>query len=252
MRERRIEKRIASREFLKVHDLGKDNHVGGLGNLSENGALFVSEEPLSVGLEMACRIILDKPIMERPEIRIRSKVRWCRKNLQSGWWESGHTIDAYSPEDRETLSYLVMRFALGEWEVPGTGKLKTVQVANRRNNVRFETDEFFPVKNQETLEHIGGLANLTPQGAMLTTSKPVEEGIILKCRVELPDRIFQRDFLFFKAECRWCKKNANKGWYESGYKITELSEQDAVIIMHLMMHRLTAQKSKEIINLVEQ
>ena len=248
--DRRKEKRRSSREFLRVVNVATGTHIGGLGNLSENGALLVSDEPLAVGLKTACKIILDKPILERPEIYVQTRVRWCRKNLKNGWWESGHTLKCDSGTNREVLSYLVMRFSLGEWDLPGTGKIKTVRVANRRQKVRYETKDFFPVRDQETLAHIGGLANITPEGAMLTTIDTVEQGRILKCRVELPIRVFQRDYLFFEAECRWSKKNPNKGWHESGYKFTKISEQDAVIIMHLMMHHLTAQNTEEVLDVV--
>ncbi|MDH3938911.1 MAG: PilZ domain-containing protein, partial [candidate division Zixibacteria bacterium] len=167
-----------------------------------------------------------------------------------GWWESGHTLKCATNEDTEALSYLILRFSMGEWDVPGTGKIKTVPLPNRRRHARFETTDFFPVRDQNGLKHIGGLANLTPMGAMLTSIEPIKEGRILHCRVDLPQRIFQRDYLFFEAECRWCKQNPEKGWYESGYKLTKISEQDAVIIMHLVMHHLEVQTTEEQVDVV--
>lgn len=250
MLERRKLKRTTTSDFLTVIDLDTDLRLGGLANLSDNGAMLVSEEAVSVGKSRRCRVDLDQPILGRTDILFEIKTRWCRKNLEKGWWESGHTLSCATREAREGLSYLMLRFSLGEWDVPGTGKIKTVPMPNRRRQARFETTDFFPVRDQDNGSHIGGLANLTPVGAMLTSMEPFEKGRILHCRVELPLKIFQRDYLFFEAECRWCKKNPGKGWYESGYKLTNISEQDAVIIMYLMMHLLSAQSTEEQLDVI--
>lgn len=245
MLERRKRKRSTTSDFLTVINADTGVRLGGLANVSDDGAMVVSDEAIEVGKSIRCRIDLDKPILGRSEIQIDVKTRWCRKNLERGWWESGHTLKCATNEASEALSYLILRFSLGEWDVPGTGKIKTVPMPNRRRQARFETTDFFPVRDQDNGKHIGGLANLTPVGAMLTSIEPIKEGRILRCRVELPLKVFQRDYLFFEAECRWCKKNPGKGWYESGYKLIQISEQDAVIIMHLMMHLLSKQNTEK-------
>ena len=250
MSERRKQNRSTSEDFLKVIDLGTGLRLGGLANISDDGAMFIGEEAIVVGKSIRCRVALDQPILGRSEILIHVKTRWCRKNLERGWWESGHTLKCARNEDIETLSYLILRFSLGEWDVPGTGKIKTVPLPNRRKHARFETTDFFPVRDQNNGDHIGGLANLTPVGAMLTSIEPIKVGRIRHCRAELPQKIFQRDYLFFEAECRWCKQNPDKGWYESGYKLTKISEQDAIIIMHLMMHHLQVQSTEEQVDVV--
>lgn len=250
MRNRRKRQRTTAKDFLTVIDVSTGLRLGGLANVSDDGAMIVSEEAIAVGKSSRCKVDLDQPILGRSEILIDVKTRWCRKNLERGWWESGHTLKCVTNEDSEALSYLVLRFLLGEWDVPGTGKIRTVPAPNRRRHARFETTDFFPVRDQNSACHIGGLANLTPVGAMLTSIEPIEEGRILHCRVELPRKIFQRDYLFFEAECRWCKQNSEKGWYESGYKFTKITEQDAVIIMHLMMHHLNIQPTEEQVDLI--
>lgn len=250
MSERRNQNRATTKDFLTVVDVDTGLRLGGLANVSDEGAMIVSEEAITVGKSSRWSIDLDQPILGRLSIPIEVKTRWCRKNLKRGWWESGHTLKCATNDDRETLSYLVLRFSLGEWDIPGTRELRTVPMPNRRKHARFETTDFFPVRDQNSSCHIGGLANLTPVGAMLTSVEPIKEGTILRCRVELPQKIFQRDYLFFEAECRWCKQNSEKGWYESGYKFTKITEQDAVIIMHLMMHHLNIQTTEEQVDLI--
>jgi hypothetical protein len=141
-----------------------------------------------------------------------------------------------SAENEELLSYLVLRFVMGEWETPGPIGIGEAKVENRRKLQRYDAREHLPVREKNSSRHIGGLANLSMGGAMLITLEPVDKGCVLQCRVALPKRIFQRDYLIFEAECVWSKKNDAKGWYESGYRLRNVSEHNAVIIMHLLIH----------------
>ena len=245
MTEQRKHKRHHTEDYLMVFERESDKHIGGLANLSSEGAMFVTQEPVQTLTAFRCRVELTQPIMDHHEVIFDAECRWCRKNVKTGWWESGYALKNVTKENEELLSYLVLRFRLGEWEVPGAGEVKTVSMKNRRNHPRFVVRDFFPVRDKRTARHIGGLANLTMEGTMLTTLEPVEKGSMLHCRAELPKKIFQRDYLVFDAECAWCKKNEDKGWYESGYRLKNLSEQDSVIIMHLIIHYLEEQQTEE-------
>ncbi len=245
MTEQRRHKRHKTEDYLMVFDQKSDKHIGGLANLSSEGAMFVTQEPVQRLTAFRCRVELTRPIMDYSEVIFDAECRWCRKNIKTGWWESGYALKNVSKQNEELLSYLVLRFRLGEWEIPGGGEVRTVAMKNRRNHPRFVAKDFLPVRDQRTSRHIGGLANLTMEGAMLTTLGPVDKGIILHCRAELPKKIFQRDYLVFDAECMWCTKNDVKGWYESGYRLKNLSERDAVIIMHLIIHFLEEQQTEE-------
>ena len=155
-----------------------------------------------------------------------------------------------SRENEELISYLVLRFVLGEWETPGPIGIGTAPMENRRLLNRFVSREHLTVHEKNSSRHIGGLANLSMGGAMLTTIEPVDKGYVLQCRVALPKRIFQRDYLIFEAECVWCKTNAAQGWYESGYRVKNVSEHDSVIILHLMIHHMEEQPTDERISVV--
>ena len=245
MTERRRRERGQTNDYLMIFDRETGAHIGGLANLSQDGAMLVTLEPISVATVIRCRVDLSQPIMDRSEVVFDAECRWCRKNVKRGWWESGYALKNVSLDDEELISYLVLRFALGEWGPPSPIGVGTAPMENRRLLNRFVAREHLPVREQNSSRHVGGLADLSIGGTRLTTLEPVDKGSVLSCRVALPKRIFQRDYLIFEAECVWCKKNDAKGWYESGYRLINVSEHDTVIIMHLMIHYFEEQPSDE-------
>ena len=111
-----------------------------------------------------------------------------------------------------------------------------------RKHPRYETEDLLMVFNRETDEHIGGLANLTPEGAMFITREPVELPLLFRCRVELPRRILDCDEFVFDAECVWCKKDETRGWYESGYKLKYVSEKNQDVLTYIMLQLMSDQQ----------
>lgn len=115
-------------------------------------------------------------------------------------------------------------------------------MSETRKHPRFETEDLLMVFNRETDEHIGGLANLTPEGAMFITREPIEVSALLPCRVELPRMVLGCDELVFDADCVWCEKDETKGWYESGYKLKNVSDQNQEILTNVMLQLMSKQK----------
>jgi len=118
-------------------------------------------------------------------------------------------------------------------------------MTKQRKQTRYQTEELLMVFDRHTSRHIGGLANLTYDGAMFVTQEPVKKSSIAHCRVELPNKILDRDQLIFDAECVWCKKNATRGWYESGYKLKNVSEQDRNILTYVMLKLMSEQPATQ-------
>lgn len=118
-------------------------------------------------------------------------------------------------------------------------------MTEQRKQTRYETEEFLMVFDRHTDRHIGGLANLTADGAMFVTQEPVDIPSIAHCRVELPDKILDHDELIFDAECIWCKKDPTRGWYESGYRLRNVSEQDRDILTYVMLKLMSEQPATQ-------
>ena len=118
-------------------------------------------------------------------------------------------------------------------------------MTKQRKQTRYQTEELLMVFDRHTSRHIGGLANLTCDGAMFVTQEPEKKLSIAHCRVELPNKVLEHDQLIFDAECVWCRKNPTRGWYESGYRLKNVSEQDRDILTYVMLKLMSEQPATQ-------
>jgi hypothetical protein len=59
---------------------------------------------------------------------------------------------------------------------------------------------------------------------MLISEEPIDPNIVIPCRLRLPEPINGCQELIFDMESRWSAENRQLSWYETGYKLTNMSE----------------------------
>ena len=241
MADKRKYKRNIPNKHLKIFDNYTNEYIGLLANISNDGAMFVTEKKINSTPALKYRLELLQPIMDHNEIIFKAQQRWCRKNVAKGWWESGYLIEAVGI-NKELLSYLSISVDVENWKIPGIKDVKTTTASELRNTTRYEVKDQYPVYQKLSYHEIGAVADLSREGVSFITPNLVEKGAVLKCKVKLPRTIFQQDYLFFDAECQWCKKDKYSSSYRSGYKFQNLSTKDEVIILYLIQRFL---KEKE-------
>ena len=244
MPKQRKQTRYIPEQHHKIFDDNSGNYIGVLANISTDGMMFVTPEKIKSSSVLKCRLELFHPILDHDEIFFEAHHRWSRKNISKGWWESGYSITA-TEIDRELLSYLSLAFVIGKWTIPGVNDVKTTLAKNLRKTTRYEVKDQYLVYQQSSYHEIGKLADLSIAGSSFLTKKHVKVNTLFHCRVKLPKNIFQREYLVFDAECMWCKEDGDPGWYESGYKLHNVSEHDKVIISHLILYYLEEQKTEQ-------
>lgn len=235
--EKRANVRYNLHSCIVVLDRKTNKKIGNLANLSKQGAMFLTAESVKVSSNFSCKIELEKPIMDYNEIWFDATCSWCRKNIKNNLWESGYQLKV-SGIDIELLSYVSLSYVLDSLESPGIEEPKTVQLANRRINTRYEPKSVFPVFAKQNSIQVGEIVDISQGGIMMTTEISHKKGSIVAYRAKLPKRIFKKDYLIFKAECRWSRKDGHSGKYNIGLKFINLSQQDSVIILHLIIHYL--------------
>jgi len=248
MRERRKHERQSQKEYIAVYDRESGDLFGELANLSSEGAMIVTKGPVKTQNTYFCRIGLSRPMSGRNEIIFDAECLWCRKNLKSGAWESGYRL-SMSALDSMLIQYLSLSFKLGHWgdaNLPGT---QVVELENRRRSGRYELDEAIPVFEHGSYRQIGQVADLSAQGVRLISDRPISRGDTLHCRALLPKRIFQQEYLHFDAQCMWSREKEN-GQFESGNRITLISELDSAIILHLIIHNASFLPTKKRLKVV--
>jgi hypothetical protein len=236
MKERRHQHRHQPKVYLTVYDAATGAPLGQLVNMSSEGAMLVTPEPVKVGSRVRCRLNLPLRLMERDAIEFDAECRWCRKNIPANRWESGYQL-AVASEDAEIIPYLIIGFEIGGWGDEGPlPEVKTIDLSNRRQSTRYEFDYNLPVYEFDNYRQIGELADLSTEGVRIISRRPVEKGDRLRCRVKLNRTIFQEDYLFLEVRCMWSREISGSTQFESGHRIVNISRRDAAIVMNLIFH----------------
>jgi len=74
---------------------------------------------------------------------------------------------------------------------------------------------------------MGQILDLSGKGMKIMTEEPVHVNQVYYCRIPLNKKIKGAGEIVFDAECRWCKKSEETGWYNSGYLLRFPSPKEA-------------------------
>ncbi len=117
-----------------------------------------------------------------------------------------------------------------------------------QEKIRRIAAEHLQVYDMRTNKPMGQVLDLSAKGAKLKSQNPVVPRQIYYCRLALIRSIKDCREVFFDAECRWCKKSEETGWYTSGFFLRFSSQKDADIIRELMrswmVHHTNSQNAR--------
>jgi hypothetical protein len=81
---------------------------------------------------------------------------------------------------------------------------------------------------------LGHIVDITAEGIMLMSEKPIPVGKDFKLRMYLSDLIIGQAHLDLEARSLWCKPDINPDFYDTGFVIINLSFNDAKLIYELI------------------
>ncbi|MDQ7074153.1 MAG: PilZ domain-containing protein [Gammaproteobacteria bacterium] len=77
----------------------------------------------------------------------------------------------------------------------------------------------------DTDENLGYLVDLTTEGLLLISEEPPELNKVFKLCLHLPVDVFGMSELNLVAESRWCKKDLNPEFYDTGFRMIEVAQE---------------------------
>ena len=113
MSERRTQPRRYLRSYLQVLDRNTDNMIGHLVNITNNGAMMISEEPISKGTSLRIRLVLPEQFEGSQAIDIRSLSVWCQKDrFNPDLYASGFEIEKIHQRDEAFIERFIEKYCL--------------------------------------------------------------------------------------------------------------------------------------------
>lgn len=105
MNERRRQDRFETEQWYRVVDRDTGDQIGDLTNLSEDGAMFITEEPIETSASFKCRMELPESIENQTEVTFDAECMWS--NQINGWSECGVKLLNISEVDASIMGYLM-------------------------------------------------------------------------------------------------------------------------------------------------
>lgn len=103
---------------------------------------------------------------------------------------------------------------------------------DRRKSKRRHLLYYSRVHEAEKL--LGHLVDVTPQGAMLLSEKPLDTDKIYKLRIELSADITERPFMEVIAKSLWCRPDIDPNYYNTGFELIGISQEEIEIIQKIV------------------
>ena len=105
---------------------------------------------------------------------------------------------------------------------------------NAREQDRRACSLYLRLVNHRTGETVGDIADLSPSGFKLESSKQIAVGAEMTFRMDLPPGLADKPYMVFAARSRWCRTDPMDGrLYDIGFEITRMDATDAHIFQRV-------------------
>jgi hypothetical protein len=117
MPEARKHVRGQTNDYFIVYNSDTGAPIGRLRNLTAEGAMLISGDPIAAATKVQCQLALPRPINNTREIYFTIEIRWCRENIHAGWYEVGCLFEAIPDLSKAVLDVLVRDWMTFDSEV---------------------------------------------------------------------------------------------------------------------------------------
>ena len=93
---------------------------------------------------------------------------------------------------------------------------------------------FTRVFDRSTGQLLGHLADLTPEGMMIISEKPLKTEMNYHLEMDLSGSFFEKERLNFQAASIWCKPDIDPSFYNTGFRLGKMSGEDIAIIERII------------------
>jgi len=90
------------------------------------------------------------------------------------------------------------------------------------------------VFDRKTGVFLGYLGNMNEGGLMIISEDAIEVDQVCLLRIDLPEDIYSKAVLNFKAKSVWCRKDVDPNFYNTGFELIEISKDGKDIICQII------------------
>ena len=96
--------------YLQVFDQKTKQLIGHLVDITHEGIMIVSEQPIEVNKTFQIQMVLPAEIQEKEVIYFEAISVWCKKDINPDFWASGFRVVLADDEDMRLIEKLINRY----------------------------------------------------------------------------------------------------------------------------------------------
>jgi hypothetical protein len=108
--ERRTIKRRHLIFYLRVWELDEDRALGHVVDITAEGMMLISEQPIATDREYSLEVRLPDTEGRPTPMRFRAVCRWCDNDINPAFYDSGFEFLEQGPQDVETIRSLIEEY----------------------------------------------------------------------------------------------------------------------------------------------
>ena len=93
--------------YLKVFDQDTGQQLGHMGDITTEGLMVMSSEPLEVEREYNLEIRVESKLTRNPSLKFRAEARWCRPDYNPDYYATGFHLMDRQAETQTAIEKLV-------------------------------------------------------------------------------------------------------------------------------------------------
>jgi len=94
------------------------------------------------------------------------------------------------------------------------------------------------VYDYDTDKFVGNLVDISDQGLMLIRERPFEPDRDVRLKIGLPRKKEGHDRILFDARCLWCRRNIHTDFFDTGFKLQNMTPENSAIFNRLVSEYL--------------
>lgn len=104
----------------------------------------------------------------------------------------------------------------------------------KRSIERIRCYYYLKVYNKDTKEDIGSVTDISAKGMRLVSENPFALNTLYRFNIKLPKGYILGDSFDIDAEVRWCNKNEEDIYYESGFEFVNAERKGVIYVRTLI------------------
>ncbi len=103
----RHEKRRHLLFYLRVYEVGSEDVLGYLVDVSDDGLMLMSDKEIETDREYSLRVHLLDPVDGKQDLHLEARCLWCKHSVNTDIFDAGFHVEKVEPDVLDTIRHVI-------------------------------------------------------------------------------------------------------------------------------------------------